>query len=208
MIVVKLARLGVVSAAMTTLITLPALAHQSRSNARVAPALHGHGHSAMPLPPQSFRDIQLEDLEREREMTLAMLDSMPERLLHYKPVPEVRDFMQQIAHAALTVSSFAATARGSRPPNLGDSTAYLGRRAVMRTAINRSYDFARDVMSGMSAAEYADTVRFFGAPTPRWKVFAAALEHSVWTRGELVDYFRLNGMVPPSFELFPRRRGM
>jgi hypothetical protein len=27
----------------------------------------------------------------------------------------------------------------------------------------------------------------------------------VWTRGELVGYFRLNGMVPPAFELFPRR---
>lgn len=205
----RLGALGA-AAALLTLSSAPARAAQARSDSRAASAPVGHGRARAPLPrpPAGFRDIQLEDIAREREMTLAMLDSMPERLLHYKPVPEVRDFMQQIAHAAITVESFAAVAKGARPPNPGDSTAYLNRRAAMRTAINRSYDYARDALTGLSDADYADTVRFFGSPTPRWKIFAAALEHSVWTRGELVDYFRLNGMAPPAFELMlPRRRG-
>ncbi|MFI5280939.1 MAG: DinB family protein [Gemmatimonadales bacterium] len=156
-------------------------------------------------PPAGFRQTQLADLERERGMTIAMLDSMPERLIHFKPVPEVRDFMQQLAHAALFVADFAAHARGERMPTMGDSTIYLNARAPMRTVINRSYDYALRVVRGMSDADYAGSVMFYGAPTPRWKIIAAALEHSVWTRGELVGYFRLNGMVPPAFELFPRR---
>lgn len=156
-------------------------------------------------PPAGFRQIQLADLERERAMTLAMIDSMPERLVHFKPVPEVRDFLQQIAHAALYVADFAAHARGERTPPMGDSTIYLNARAPMRTVVNRSYDYAVRVVRRMSDAEYAGSVMFYGAPTPRWKIIAAALEHSVWTRGELVGYFRLNGMVPPAFELFPRR---
>jgi hypothetical protein len=156
-------------------------------------------------PPAGFRQIQLADLERERGMTLAMLDSMPERLIHFKPVPEVRDFLQQIAHAALYVADFAAHARGERTPAMGDSTIYLSARAPMRTVVNRSYDYAVRVVRRMSDAEYANSMMFYGAPTPRWKIIAAALEHSVWTRGELVGYFRLNGMVPPAFELFPRR---
>jgi hypothetical protein len=156
-------------------------------------------------PPPGFRQIQLADLERERGMTLAMVDSMPERLIHFKPVPEVRDFLQQIAHAALYVADFAAHAWGERTPAMGDSTVYLNARAPMRTVINRSYDYAMRAVRRMSDAEYAGSVMFYGAPTPRWKIIAAALEHSVWTRGELVGYFRLNGMVPPAFELFPRR---
>ena len=156
-------------------------------------------------PPAGFRQIQLADLERERGMTLAMIDSMPERLIHFKPVPEVRDFLQQIAHAALYVADFAAHARGERAPAMGDSTIYLNARAPMRTVVNRAYDYAVRVVRRMSDAEYAGSVMFYGAPTPRWKIIAAALEHSVWTRGELVGYFRLNGMVPPAFELFPRR---
>lgn len=163
------------------------------------------GARATATPPSGFRQIQLADLERERGMTLTMLDSMPERLIHFKPVPEVRDFMQQIAHAALFVADFAAHARGERAPAMGDSTVYLNARAPMRTVINRSYDYAVRVVRRMSDAEYAGSVMFYGAPTPRWKIIAASLEHSVWTRGELVGYFRLNGMVPPAFELFPRR---
>ena len=156
--------------------------------------------------PVGYRQVQLADLERERGMTLAMLDSMPERLIHFKPVPEVRDFMQQIAHAALFVADFSAHAKGERTPTMGDSVIYLSARTPMRTVVNRSYDYAVRAVRGMSDADYAGTVMFFGAPTPRWKVVAAALEHSVWTRGELVGYFRLNGMAPPAFELFPRRR--
>jgi len=166
----------------------------------VAPAVAQNG-----LPP-GYRQTQLSDLERERQMTIAMLDSMPERLLHYKPVPEVRDFMQQIAHAALPVGQYAARARGESPPPLGDSTVYLASRAEMRVSIARAYDYARGVVEGMSDADYAGTVLFFGQSTPRWKVVASGLEHSVWTRGELVSYFRLNGMAPPAFELLPRRR--
>jgi len=156
--------------------------------------------------PAGYRQVQLADLERERGMTLAMLDSMPERLIHFKPVPEVRDFMQQIAHAALFVADFSAHAKGERTPTMGDSTIYLNARAPMRTVVNRAYDYAVRAVRGMSDADYTGAVMFFGAPTPRWKVVAAALEHSVWTRGELVGYFRLNGMAPPAFELFPRRR--
>ncbi len=54
---------------------------------------------AQQAPPAGFRQQQLTDFARERSMTLAMVDSMPERLLHFKPVPEVRDFAQQISHA-------------------------------------------------------------------------------------------------------------
>jgi len=159
-------------------------------------------------PPAGFRQIQLADLDRERGMTLAMLDSMPERLAHFRPVPEVRDFLQQIAHAAIFVADFAAHAKGERTPTMGDSAIYLSARAPMRTVVNRAYDYAARTVRGWSDADYAAPVMFYGAPTPRWKIIAAALEHSVWTRGELVGYFRMNGMAPPAFELFPRRQTM
>ena len=172
-----------------------------------AAAQQGPGGGRGAQLPAGYRRMQLSDLERERAMTLAMLDSMPERLLHFKPVPEVRDFMQQIAHAALPVGAYAATAMGARPPAVGDSVAYLNNKVALRDAVNRSYDYAISAVRGMSNPDYQGTVMFFGRATPRWKVFAAALEHSTWTRGELVAYFRLNGMVPPAFQLFPAAPG-
>ncbi len=110
--------------------------------------------SAQQLP-TGFKAQQIADFERERRMTLAMVDSMPERLLHFKPVKEVRDFAQQIAHAAVPVAIFAASAKGEKPPTLGDSTVYLNSKPALRETVNKSYDYALGVVSGLSDADYA-----------------------------------------------------
>lgn len=157
---------------------------------------------AQQAPPAGFREQQIADLERERRMTLAMVDSMPEKFLHFKPVPEVRDFAQQIAHASIPIAGFSSRAKGGPPPNPGDSTAYLNQKPALRALVVKSYDYALDVLKGLSEADYAGATAFAKQQMPRWRIFALAHEHSVWTRGELVSYFRLNGMAPPAFDLF------
>ncbi len=155
--------------------------------------------------PTGYRETQLADFERERKMTLAMVDSMPVRLLHFKPVPEVRDFAQQIAHAAVPMAIFAARAKGETPPALGDSTVYLNDKAALRQTVVKAYDYAVATLRGVSDADYVAQTTFAQKQWPRWRIFDLAREHSVWTRGEIVSYFRLNGMAPPAFELFGSR---
>jgi hypothetical protein len=157
--------------------------------------------SAQQLP-TGYKAKQIADFERERRMTLAMVDSMPELLLHFKPVKEVRDFAQQIAHAAVPVAVFAASAKGEKPPTLGDSTVYLNSKQALRETVTKSYDYALGVVKGLSDADYAGTTTFAKWTMTRWRILDLAHEHSVWTRGELVSYFRLNGMAPPAFDLF------
>lgn len=157
---------------------------------------------AQQAPPAGFRDQQIADLERERRMTLAMVDSMPDKFLHYKPVPEVRDFAQQIAHASMPIAGFASRATGGPPPAPGDSTIYLNQKPALRELVAKCYDFALSALKGLSEADYAAPAALAKQQMPRWRIFALAHEHSVWTRGELVSYFRLNGMAPPAFDLF------
>ncbi len=158
--------------------------------------------SAQQAAPPGLRAVQLADLVRERDMTLAMLDSMPVALLEYKPTAEVRNFAQQIAHAAVPVSVFAARAKGEAPPAVGDSLVYLKDKAALRVTVEKSYAYALDALRGLTEAQYAAQGSLARRPMPAWKMFDLAHEHSVWTRGELVSYFRLNGMAPPAFDLF------
>jgi DinB superfamily len=158
--------------------------------------------AAQQVPPPGFRQQQIADLERERRMTLAMVDSMPDHLLHFKPVPEVRDFAQQIAHAAAPVAMFAFRARGGSPPALGDSTVYLNARPALRELVIKAYDYALAAIREIPDADFTASTSFARQEMPRWRIFQLAHEHSVWTRGELVSYFRLNGMAPPAFDLF------
>lgn len=162
---------------------------------------------AQQAPPAGYRDQQIADFERERRMTLAMVDSMPEKFLHFKPVPEVRDFAQQIAHASMPIAGFASRAKGGPPPAPGDSTVYLNQKPALRDLVVKSYDYAIGALKGLTDADYAAPTAFAKQQMPRWRIFELAHEHSVWTRGELVSYFRLNGMAPPAFDLFDTGAG-
>ena len=173
-----------------------------RANCLLAAILISVPLAAQQSLPAGFKAQQIADFQRERRMTLAMVDSMPERLLHFKPVPEVRDFAQQIAHAVLPVGGFAAAAKGEKPPAMGDSTVYLNSKPALREAVTKAYDYALGVMQAMSDADYAGTTSFARQTLPRWRILELAHEHSVWTRGELVGYFRINGMAPPAYDLF------
>ena len=50
--------------------------------------------------PESYRQVQVNALELQRSLLLAMADSMPERLYRDKVTPIQRDFAQQLGHAA------------------------------------------------------------------------------------------------------------
>ncbi len=152
--------------------------------------------------PTDQRALLVWDLERERRLTLAMVDSMPERLLRYRPTPEVRDFAEQIVHASGPMAGFAARAAGVQPPAPGDSTSYLNSRPALRAFVVASYDFALNALRALPDDGYRAERKIAGQSFPAWKIFALAHEHSVWTRGELVSYFRLNGMAPPAYDLF------
>lgn len=152
--------------------------------------------------PADPRALQVWDLERERRLTLAMVDSMPERLLRYRPTPGVRDFAEQIAHASGPIAGFSARAAGIQPPAPGDSAVFLNSRAALRAYVAASYDFALTTLRALPEEKYRGSATIAGQVFPVWKIFALAHEHSVWTRGELVSYFRLNGMAPPAYDLF------
>jgi hypothetical protein len=87
-------------------------------------------------------------------------------------------------HVRPPVSLLAALALSLGPIVL------LNAKPALREVVVRAYDYALDVPKGLSDLDYQATTRLAGRKMPRWRVFALAHEHSAWTRGELVSYFR------------------
>ncbi|MCG8467216.1 MAG: hypothetical protein MJB57_03270 [Gemmatimonadetes bacterium] len=55
----------------------------------------------------------------------------------------------------------------------------------------------------MPAADLAEEAEFFGGRSmPRWRIGFFALEHSMWTRGQMVPYFQANSTPVPENALF------
>lgn len=165
--------------------------------------------AALPMPvvaqglPAGTRALIVESLEGDREMALSMVDSMPQPLLRFKPTPEVRDFAQQIDHvassAAFLVSRFVLAGTA---PVLGDSTSYLNDKTELRQAVNAAYDYCLQQLRELPDATLLEPTRIFGNEVPKWRVFMMVHSHDVWTLGQTVPYFRLNGMPPPAFGAF------
>jgi hypothetical protein len=152
--------------------------------------------------PESYRQVQMNALELERKMLLAMVDSMPETLLRDKVTPIQRDFAQQIEHGAGSVVFIASRFLGATPPAKADTAAYLNTRAGLRGFVNGVYDWAGNVLKTQSEVDRAKIVEMFGDKIPGWEVWDEIHQHTVWTAGQVVANFRKNGMAPPGFGFF------
>jgi hypothetical protein len=154
--------------------------------------------------PAGTRQMLVETLMGDRDYALAMVDSMPVRLLHFKPVPEVRDFAEQIEHVASTAAAYVArfVLNDNHGPALGDTAAAMRSKAGLNRLVQTAFDYClREVQTLPDTTLLAPT-RFFGRDIPKWRVFMMVHSHDVWTMGSVVAYFRLNGMPPPAFEAF------
>lgn len=152
--------------------------------------------------PESYRQVQLNALQTQRNLLLAMVDSMPERLYRDKATPAQRDFAQQIEHCAAGVVFLVTSSLKVPGPAPADTAAYLNSRAGMRNYINTVYDWAANVLRNQSAADRAKTVNLLGNSMPGWQVWDEVHQHTIWTAGQVVANFRKHGMAPPGFAFF------
>jgi len=127
---------------------------------------------------------------------IASAEQMPEDLYDYKPNEEVRSFGQIIGHVANALYMFCgnATGEGGSPPdNFEERTTKAG----LVEAIKMGFDAceAAYAMDDMTAME---EVEFFGNTGTRLWILNFNVTHNWEHYGNLVVYFRANGIVPPS----------
>jgi hypothetical protein len=169
---------------LTTLVTLAAL--------------------AAPLAAQTDKATALADWQRTKDNVLHYVDAMPDSLMSYRPTPGVRTFAQQIDHIVQSNHETAAMAvRGlASGPVLGDSTRYFTSRAALHDYVASSFDYVIASIRAATPQQWTRRSSMYEqpqAPASRW--LQLALEHSVWTLGQVVPYMRLNHVTPPSYSM-------
>ena len=119
----------------------------------------------------------------------------------FQPTADVRTFGQLLTHVAGANYTFCSASLGETSPNGEDSfeDTVTDRADIIRVLeeslayCDRAYDAATD-------ASLAETVEqpFGGGPGPRSAALIGNIVHLNEHYGNLVTYFRLNGLVPPS----------
>lgn len=147
---------------------------------------------------EEIRALLLGGFEQHRATDLEFARAIPDSALRWAPTEGVRDFAEQVAHSAMDNVMFVARfVGGEAPPSFGDSAVYLNDKEELERAVGAAYDWVSGRLRDLPAAELLAETEMFGRSIPKWRVFLVGLHHADWTRGQLVPYFRLNGVEPP-----------
>ena len=126
-------------------------------------------------------------------------DQMPEANYSFKPVDTVRTFGQILAHVADSNYFYCARSKGEAPP-VPDGT--LEKNATTKAAIvkalGESVAYCDAVYAALTPSSAAETVKAGNNQIPRVQPLVNNVSHNVEHYGNLVTYFRIKKMVPPS----------
>jgi uncharacterized damage-inducible protein DinB len=118
----------------------------------------------------------------------------------FRPVDTVRTFGQILGHVAGANYVFCSAAKGEKPPHAEDAFEKLATKAQIVKAVADSMAYCDSVMAAATDAKLAETIDMpFGmGKGPRASAVVMNIGHLNEHYGNLVTYFRIKGIVPPS----------
>ena len=140
--------------------------------------------------PQSTRDALLATWKDAGEKVLKLAEEFPENKYEYKPADGVRTFADVLRHVAFWNQFVAKAARGEKPDGRQNELpkAQFATKAAIVAALKASLTEATSELEKSPPT-----------PEPRatglWVTFSS---HTSEHYGQLVVYYRLNGLVPPA----------
>lgn len=131
---------------------------------------------------------------------IAMAEDFPEDKYEYKPKPEQRSFREQLLHAADSSYFFTNPAMGQKMPTEEDpSKNKLKTKSDVVAFVRKSFTDGSAAIKAKGDSGMSETiVDPYGNRQVRLGDLAYELiEHSGEHYGQLVVYYRANGLVPP-----------
>lgn len=139
----------------------------------------------------------LEMWERIADMLVQAAENFPEEKYDYKPVPDVRSFREQLLHAASANYFFIRLAGGekTKPAHTADDT-----KAQVVAVLKESFADGAALIRKLGDAGMGRQVKhpFAEHMISLHRLWTMAAAHDGEHYGQLVVYYRLNGLVPPA----------
>jgi uncharacterized damage-inducible protein DinB len=126
---------------------------------------------------------------------------MPEENYAFKPTDSVRTFGQILAHVAGANYVFCSVAKGEQPPHTEDEFEKNAKtKADIVKALDGSIAYCDGAIAGMTDASGSKQVDYPYGMGKHAAAYSLILNtaHNAEHYGNLVTYFRIKGMVPPS----------
>jgi len=164
--------------------------------------ISAHGQDTKKAPPKPAVSPSQAVLEQWNEIgrkLIAMAEDFPEDKYDYKPHPDSRTFAANLTHAAASMYYFTDFALGQKP-RYGDDPERtdLKTKAEVVAFVKKSVADGAAAIKQKGDAGMNEAVNDGGPHLDRlYELAYGIIEHSGEHYGQLVVYYRNNGMVPP-----------
>jgi hypothetical protein len=158
-----------------------------------------------PKPPPTPSQALLADWNDVGRRLIAMAEDFPEDKYDFKPNPAQRSFAEQLLHAAGANYFLIDPAKDLKPPAGDPKRADFKTKAAVVDYVKKSFADGADLIKQKGDKGMSDLyVDPFSGQQSRFSDGAwGLLEHSGEHYGQLVNYYRVAGLVPP--ESRPRK---
>jgi uncharacterized damage-inducible protein DinB len=168
------------------------------------------GVAQVPKPKEERRTVQMvldhTVLNLEYEFVPAA-DAMPEDKFGFAPTngefKGVRTFAEQIKHVAAVNYELAAAILEQKPPvDIADESgpASITSKADVMKYLKESFEYVHKAIATINEKNVVETVRspFGEGKVSRMGLAISVASHGYDHYGQMVEYLRLNGIVPPA----------
>ncbi len=139
----------------------------------------------------------------EREITPAV-EAMPADKFNFAPTAGefkgVRSFAQQAKHLAANIYDFSAAVLGEKPPvetGDGEGPSSLRTKDQIVEYVKGAFAYGHKAMRSVTAKNQLEPLGPGGRAT-RLGYAVFMMNHSLDHYGQMVEYLRMNGIVPPA----------
>jgi hypothetical protein len=135
---------------------------------------------------------------------LGIAEAMPEEKYSYIPTTgkfdDARSFGEQVKHVACAQFAFFNEFEGKKPPDDCEKGGHdpAKTKAELIKYLKDSFDYGNGVIGTLTATNALDRVEGrYAGPSTKLGISVVAVWHITDHYGQLVEYLRLNGIVPP-----------
>ena len=135
---------------------------------------------------------------------LGIAEAMPEDKYSFIPTvgkfDDVRSFGEQVKHVACVQFAFFNEFEGKKPPDDCEKGGHepAKTKAELIKYLKDSFDYSNRVLATLTAENSLERVEGrYAGPTTKLGISVVAVWHVTDHYGQLVEYLRINGIVPP-----------
>lgn len=167
-------------------------------------AAKGRQQSFLGDVPTTIANSVAESLKFVEGSLLGVAEAMPEDKYGYIPTAgkfdDARSFGEQVKHVACAQFAFFNEFEGKQPPNDCERGGHdpAKTKAELIKYLRDSFDYSNRVIATLTAENAVDRIEGrYAGPNTKLGISVVSVWHVTDHYGQLVEYLRMNGIVPP-----------